>query len=335
MDVGRRLFDEFLQKSLAQIEAYIREGVREDLHLDFKRKARPHTPKPDEEDRRNFARALAGFANSDSGVIIWGVGAPGSGPNERTKHPIHNAAGFAEHLDSLISRAVTPVVDGVENAVIYEDQTRGSGYVVTYVPKSNLAPHRAEFEGVRQYYKRYGDSFKAAEHYELEFMFGRRLHPELRAFWSVAVDHIAPEENGSRKVRCRLRIGVTNVGREIARYACLRLRFDETGFYRFDRTHRSELLHYADSIKTSRTNVVSLTVRAMPGLVIYTDDYMDFLSFEFETDTETLENGHFPRFSCTYDIFAENFRNLQGQQLIIVGKKIREAVRKRIQAEEL
>ena len=63
--------------------------------LILKRKSRSASrPKLMDDDRKNYSKALSGFANSDGGVIVWGIGAPGSGPNERTKHPIHNVNSF-------------------------------------------------------------------------------------------------------------------------------------------------------------------------------------------------------------------------------------------------
>jgi hypothetical protein len=44
----------------------------EDLHLDFKQLQRPFEHR---DDKRNLAKALSGFANSDGGIIIWGIDA--------------------------------------------------------------------------------------------------------------------------------------------------------------------------------------------------------------------------------------------------------------------
>ena len=109
------------------LNRWVDDGVREDLHLDFKRKSHPYEVKLNDDDRRNYSKALSGFANSDSGIIVWGIGAPGSGTNERTRHPIHNARGFAEYLDSFISRLVSPPVAGAENLVILEKALRMQG----------------------------------------------------------------------------------------------------------------------------------------------------------------------------------------------------------------
>ena len=166
MDAARDLFDQFVDQGLSLLERWVREGTREDLHLDFKRKAHPREARLSDEDRKNYSKALSGFANSDSGIIVWGVGAPGSGTSDRSKHPISPVRGFAEYLDSFISRLVSPSVAGAENHVIFEDEESDIGYVISYVPKSSRAPHRAEAEGLKHYYMRYGESFKIAEHFD-------------------------------------------------------------------------------------------------------------------------------------------------------------------------
>ena len=123
-------------------------------------------------------------------ALLFGIGAPGSGPNERTKHPISNVNSFAEHLDSYISCLVSPSVRGAVNHVIFENGSETDGYVISYIPKSLNPPHRAESEGLKQYYVRYGESFKIAEHYELEFMFGKRYVPVLNVFWGVSLEGV-------------------------------------------------------------------------------------------------------------------------------------------------
>ena len=151
------LFARFRTGGIKTLNSILREKFREDLYLDYKRKSRPSTPTPGEDDMRNFSKALSGFANSDGGLLIWGVDAPGSGAGPRVKKPLADAAGFAGHLDSLTSRMVTPRVEGVENIVL-RDGRRG-GFVVTHIPRSVHAPHRAEHHAIRKYYQRSGDSF--------------------------------------------------------------------------------------------------------------------------------------------------------------------------------
>jgi Schlafen, AlbA_2 len=173
--------------------------------LDFKRATSPLGGKV-RDDRGNFARALSGFANSSGGVLIWGIDARRGREHQEVAIPAPEA--FVQELETWLPVAVTRAVDGVENFVI--DADRGTGFVVSYVPESPSAPHRAEF-GLRQYFRRVGDSFKSMEHYELEDMFGRRQRPVLDLQVSFLKESITPDVH-----RYRLQVRVANRGRAMA-----------------------------------------------------------------------------------------------------------------------
>ena len=324
-DTAYNMLQQLKEHGITKLYQWVDSGVREDLHLDFKRKSRASSATLSDDDKRNFARALSGFANSDSGLIVWGVGAPGGGKPNRTFHPISQVRIFAENLDSMISRMVSPSVLLVENFVLFEDEPNGEGYVVTYVPRSERAPHRAECEGLKQYYKRYGESFKIAEHYEIEYMFGRRHCPELGIIWSVEVDEVK-----SHSVRGRLRLGVTNYGKAIGRYVCLRLRYRPDGPYPLLRDGVSDLIHYSDPTKASRGVKMVVTARALQGLVIYPNDYNYFYSFSFDISTESLEKGRLSKFIVNYDLFGESFSGRSQEDFPILGRKIAEKIRRKL-----
>jgi hypothetical protein len=328
-DPGWYLLEELRVRGLNLLNEWVRIGWREDVHLDFKRKTHPRDVRLSDEDRKNYSKALSGFANSDGGVIIWGIGAPGSGNSIRTKHPIGNVRAFAEILDSSISRLVNPSIIGAQNLVIYEDEHEDLGYVVSYVPKSSSAPHRAESEGLKQYYMRFGESFKVAEHFELEFMFGKRHTPDLRVFWGVEIDPPADDQQDG-PLACRLKVGVTNQGKAIAKYVCLRVRYDLYSLYKLDTRAKSDLIHYAKPDRASKENFYSITARALLGLVIYPDDYTNFYTFRFELAEADIRDGSLPAFEIYYDLFAENHLGKIREDLVVPGKKISEKLRKRL-----
>ncbi len=330
MDVAYSILQTLLKRGTELIDEWVDDGCREDLHLDFKRKTNPYVPTLHEDDRRNYSRALAGFANSDSGLVIWGVGAPGVGTSERSKHPIRHVRAFAEHLDSFISRLVSPPVTGASNHVIFEDEGRDLGYVASYIPRSDRAPHRSEAEGLKQYYKRYGESFKIAEHYELEYMFGRRLAPDLGVFWDAEPLNIPKSVDGNKLLKCVVKIGVTNRGKAIASCTCLRLRYNKFGRYKHDKKYRSELIHYEKPAKASRPNFFNITARAQPGLVIYPEDYTHFFTFTIDATITEIKSGDLPQLELFFDLFAENFRGITAEKYIIAGKKIAEKIKKKL-----
>jgi hypothetical protein len=160
------------------VQDYVTSRQQEHLHLDFKL---VNDPSMKRDDRKSFAVALSGFANSDGGIIIWGVRAakdPATGIDCATDLvPIADIALFLSRLNSLTGEVVAPTVSGVEHEGI--DRGDGTGFVKSIVPASETGPHMAR-AGEGRYFKRSGDSFYRMEHFDVADMFGRRKHPKLR-----------------------------------------------------------------------------------------------------------------------------------------------------------
>lgn len=169
--------------TLNQIDEYISNQQEETLHLEFKSINNANLKSSD--DKRNLAKALSGFANSDGGIIIWGVDA------RKNDEGVDCAGGtkeisqlnmFISRLQELTGEAVNPLVDGVLHKEIARDA--GKGFAASYIPPSDAGPHMAKL-GEDHYFKRSGDGFYRMEHYDIEDMFGRRRKPVLRLVTSL------------------------------------------------------------------------------------------------------------------------------------------------------
>lgn len=169
--------EQFDSITLEDVENFVTEKQEEHLNLDFKLINRADLT--NKHDKKNFAKALSGFANSSGGVIVWGIDArknsDGIDCAEELK-PIENARIFLTKLNSLTGQAVSPIVEGVQHKVV--EIENGKGYVLTLIPESSSGPHMAKLRENR-YYKRSGDSFYMMEHFDIADMFGRRPHPNL------------------------------------------------------------------------------------------------------------------------------------------------------------
>lgn len=173
MDIKSR-FEEF---NIEDIRRYITEKKEENISLEFKVVNCGSLNSRD--DKRNYAKALSGFANSSGGLLVWGVDARKNkdGVDCATEiAPIENVRKFLTRLIELENDAVTPCVDGVNHKILEIDN--GKGYAITYIPESVRGPHMAKL-GEFRYYKRSGDSFYVMEHFDIEDMFGRRKKPKL------------------------------------------------------------------------------------------------------------------------------------------------------------
>ncbi len=151
------LASQFEAIDLPAVELFIREHRQEDLHLDFK--VLQQDGRFSRDDRKNVAKALSGFANSDGGLVVWGVDCRPDADGVDAANgarPISNPDRALSELQTLTSQAVNPVADGIQHKVIRG--TDGSGFLVTLVPRSESTPHMAKL-GEHRYYKRAGDSF--------------------------------------------------------------------------------------------------------------------------------------------------------------------------------
>ena len=336
MGAAAILCEELKKKGVSLIDEWVKEAYREDLHLDFKRKTNPEHGHPDDNDKKNISKALSGFANSDGGLIVWGIDAPSGVTGARAKAPITDVALFAEHLDSLASRLVVPVVEGVENIVVYQNKRKQTGYVVTYIPVSPLAPHRAEHHATKKYFQRSGESFVQLEHWQLEYMFGRRQVPVLKLVWDVIpiskIQGVNPftsamlniERGEGKNEEALLRISIQNKGRAIAKYSCLRIHFKVNHErYRFNQRFRHNLIDYGgpEHLMT-KPGMNEVTARARPGLVVYPADRLVFFEFRFNYGQKEAGLGELPDFNIHFDLFAENVRGIIGRKLSIPGSTI-------------
>lgn len=220
----------FHSTTLQDIQAFVADGQEETLHLEFKTIADPRFSSRD--DRKNLAKALSGFANSDGGVLVWGI-ETAKGPND-----IDCASATAEidNVDMLISKlnehtgqAVSPLVEGVLHRKIASSGDRG--FALSLVPVSDSGPHMAKM-GEDRYYKRSGDSFYRMEHFDIEDMFGRRRKPVLGLHYSAHVEPASGDSSG-RVYDASVTLGIANKGRGSAKFPYLEVAVEPP--FRIDR----------------------------------------------------------------------------------------------------
>ncbi|KGE17584.1 helix-turn-helix domain-containing protein [Paenibacillus wynnii] len=195
-------------------------GSREEnLFLDFKQKSAAQVRGAQKDDRKIYAKALSGFSNSAGGVIVWGISTEKENKEAADiaseEKPIKYIKNFLTDLNNLINEAIVPLNIGIINQVIYinDDQECDEGFVITYVPESELPPHRAML-GDNLYYTRAGDSFIKMEHHMLEDSFGRRQKPKLEIFYNL---------NQHEGNRFSIVVGIKNTGKYIATYPSIRI----------------------------------------------------------------------------------------------------------------
>lgn len=221
MDPLQELFEQFKKEGLSLIEKAVSQKWQETLRLDFKTLEKNEAPMTTS-DEKTLAEALSGFANSDGGIIVWGVSAKSDGPGEpdvaREKKPIKNLSLCLSDLHRLTAQLVSPAVIGVEHIPIPDPQLADTtGYVVTLVPRSEGLPHMARARKQHTFYFRSGSSFLPMEPFMLADRYGRRPQPRLELASQVS----ASPGIRSGSVDIRVSIGIRNSGPGLARYPML------------------------------------------------------------------------------------------------------------------
>lgn len=298
----------FVSIDLKEIDRFIEEGQEENLNLEFKTVNFPdYNEKNNEYDRKNFSEIISGFANSNGGIIIWGVKAKNNSKNQdvaQLQKPIEQLTKFLNSLNRWEGQAVTPSITGVihEKLELFEDV----GFIKTYVPPSVNAPHMANFSG-KHYYKRSGDSFYPCEHYDIADMFTRKKSPRLRIYFRK-LPRGSSSFSGSRYVKYCFAISLHNDGESIAKLPFLGLNVENAHAERYgvDGNNNHGL---SKQIKTPQYdhNYIGGSDK-----VIYPKTMIDVDHFFIEVkEGETI-----PDIEIDYLISAENMNNIQDKTIL-------------------
>ena len=161
------------------IDEFIITHQTEELFLDFKRANSSGNGKGTglhHDDRKNLAKAISGFGNSEGGVILWGIDCARDveiGDVAKAKVRIENVRRFLSWIENSVSGCTLPAHKTVQNIIIGE-KSDDTGFIATLIPKSNYAPLMASDS---KYYIRAGSSTQNAPPSVLAGMFGRRPQP--------------------------------------------------------------------------------------------------------------------------------------------------------------
>ncbi|HFJ9274801.1 ATP-binding protein [Bacillus cereus] len=226
MNNAELLFQTLKDNGWEEIQRMIAEQQEETVFLDFKRKTDHTTNEPATPDRKNYAKALSGFANTSGGIIIWGVDARKNDDGIDAaigQKLIANAKAFQGELNSLLANALSPLLPGIENIHILNPNNPKEGFVVTYVPASDLPPHQALLQ-VNKYCMRSGDNFVQMEHANLADAFGRRQRPVLQVQYEIQRGLTYGGVVGERQFEYSIVVGIRNIGRYVATYPAIRIK---------------------------------------------------------------------------------------------------------------
>ena len=153
----------------ARVQQYIDDGVEESLNLDYKA-AGALTRK--DKDKKEVTKDVSAMANSDGGIIVYGV--PENGHLPGALDPVSRREFSKEWLEHVIGN-IRPRIDGlIVHPVTIGDSSSDVVYVVD-IPKSYTAHQALD----KRYYRRYNFESVMMEDYEVRDVMGRLQHPWL------------------------------------------------------------------------------------------------------------------------------------------------------------
>ena len=155
--------------SLEDIKYLINNEVEENIHLDYKDAGA--LAKVDKK-RSEITKDVSAFANSDGGVIVYGIAEHDHRPQKIS--PIDGRTYTKEWLENVI-HLIQPRIEGIKIYPIRIDDLDKSIYIVQ-IPRSDNAPHMANDN---RYYKRYNFQSVPMEDYEVKELYNRASTPQL------------------------------------------------------------------------------------------------------------------------------------------------------------
>ncbi len=205
----------------ARVQQYIDDGVEESLNLDYK--AAGALAKTDGK-RKEVTKDVSAMANSDGGIIIYGVTENGHLPGNID--PVNRQEFSKEWLEHVISN-IRPRID---NLKIHPVTIGSSDFDVVYIveiPQSHTAHQATD----NRYYKRHNFESVPVQHYEILDILNRQQHPRIELRFTIAVKTIKiirqhelsnfplnPQRVTRKSKECELRIALVNTGKVFARF---------------------------------------------------------------------------------------------------------------------
>lgn len=181
MSRAEDIFQKLIYFGEDAIDDFIVNLQTEELFLDFKQAVSTgkNGTSLHKDDRKNLAKGISGFGNSEGGVIVWGVECSRDcdiGDVAKAKVKVRNVHRFLSWLQNAISGCTIPSHNRVRNHIISVDKN-GDGFVATYIPKSELAPLMTTMGN--NIYIRSGSNNVPAPYSVIAGMFGKRPQPNV------------------------------------------------------------------------------------------------------------------------------------------------------------
>lgn len=196
------------------LENMITNNVEESINLDFK-----SAGSLDKSDRKKaeITKDISAFANSDGGVIIYGICESNHVANEFSY--INGNEFTKEWLEQVSNSGIQQKID---NIIIYpirkNNDIKKTIYVVE-IPESINSPHMAKD---KRYYKRYNFESVPMEEYEVRRLFLKENKTNLE-ITNERIAIITHKDNPEKTIGISIGVNIKNIGNTIEKYYKLQI----------------------------------------------------------------------------------------------------------------
>jgi hypothetical protein len=168
-----------------------------------------------------WAKNLSCFANSDGGVLIFGIHAPKG--VAKSLSLVQDLGALCERLKNLLPRITEPPVQRVEIEAFPVSPGSNAGFVVCFIPPSPWRPHQIRVNGQPgQFYVRAADNCIPCNHATLRALFA----PQFVSVMEIQYQWILRPQVVTQWKEAHLQFWIENKGPATARETFVRYKWD-------------------------------------------------------------------------------------------------------------
>lgn len=134
-----------LPKHISDLNFLIQNEVQENIHLYYK-----DSRSISKKNRKEIAKDVSAFANSDGGILIYGIREEGHLPVE-IDHGVDHRIFTREWMEEVITSNIAPIIDDIN--IVQIPLSKSHSVYAIQIPKSYRAPHQEQ--PTKRYYKRH------------------------------------------------------------------------------------------------------------------------------------------------------------------------------------
>jgi len=168
-------------QNLVELQSMITDCIEENIHLDYKAAGSLHNS---DGKKSEIAKDVSAMANSDGGVIIYGISEYSESDKKHLPEkitPINRTEFSKEWLENIIISNISPRIEGLVITPISIENEQDVVYVVE-IPKSTTAHQNTkDFK----YYRRYNFSSVPMLAHEIADVMNRAKNPEIELRFSI------------------------------------------------------------------------------------------------------------------------------------------------------